>query len=164
MESHRFACVISQIVVCNKPDAFKEFKANVVGVTFRPASNNMTDFVPSAQMNVHFRLNWQVCKYVKTTPPVSKPKPTIPKPKTTKPANACRKSCQKFSCDYWGSEEAYTCSQLEAEYGCDCSGCDCKIDKQLLCANEKTLCNGKVELFHDGQHVSKTCAFSAELL
>merc|ERR1712151_1175838 len=75
-----------------------------------------------------FKANF-ACKYVKTTPA----------PKTTKPKKPCKKTCQDQSCDYWGSEESYTCSQLEKEYGCDCSGCDCKVDKELLCKQNKCL-------------------------
>jgi len=57
----------------------------------------------------------------------------------------CPKTCSgKFNCDYWGAEEDYSCKSLEEEYGCDCSGCACKID-HMSCANKlaKKKCNGK---------------------
>ena len=52
----------------------------------------------------------------------------------------CKKSCQGHTCDYWASEEDYTCVVLEKDYGCNCKGCDCAVDKKV-CAKEK--CNGK---------------------
>jgi hypothetical protein len=56
----------------------------------------------------------------------------------------CGKTCNKFSCDYWGKEEDYSCKSLEQEYGCDCTGCKCNIDHKS-CNNKLALlkCNGK---------------------
>ena len=53
---------------------------------------------------------------------------------------ACKKTCQGFSCDYWASEEDYTCDVLRKDYGCNCDGCACPADKKV-CANDK--CDGK---------------------
>ena len=35
-------------------------------------------------------------------------------------------SCFGTSCDDWAATDAYTCAQLEVQYGCFCTGCDCK--------------------------------------
>lgn len=55
-------------------------------------------------------------------------------------AGGCKKSCQGYTCDYWASEEDYTCATLEKDYGCNCAGCKCATDKKV-CANDK--CNGR---------------------
>ena len=55
-------------------------------------------------------------------------------------AGGCKKSCQGFNCDYWADEEDYTCDVLEKDYGCNCAGCKCPMDKQVC---EKNKCNGK---------------------
>ena len=54
--------------------------------------------------------------------------------KTSKPAattKAYGNTCQGKSCDYWTSEEQYTCAVMEKDYGCSCSGCKCALDKMI---------------------------------
>ncbi|KAK3263849.1 hypothetical protein CYMTET_27375 [Cymbomonas tetramitiformis] len=36
----------------------------------------------------------------------------------------CAATCYDYTCDHWG-QGGYTCSVLEGQYGCDCSGCEC---------------------------------------
>ena len=52
----------------------------------------------------------------------------------------CQKTCQGQTCDYWASEENYSCHVLERDYGCNCKGCKCSVDKGT-CGKDK--CNGK---------------------
>merc|ERR1712187_274131 len=54
--------------------------------------------------------------------------------------DGCQKNCQGYSCDYWSTEENYSCALLEKDYGCNCNGCICKVDTEA-CANDK--CQGK---------------------
>ena len=39
--------------------------------------------------------------------------------------DACAETCFGASCDRWDGGAWGTCADLEATYGCDCSGCDC---------------------------------------
>ena len=43
----------------------------------------------------------------------------------------CKKTCEGQTCDYWSSEEDFTCATVEKDYGCDCTGCKCPLDKML---------------------------------
>ena len=45
------------------------------------------------------------------------------------PTSACAVTCYGASCDYWVANSGDTCSLLEDNYGCDCSGCaECSDD------------------------------------
>ena len=39
-------------------------------------------------------------------------------------ADPCLSNCFSHSCDYW-SERGYQCVNMESDYGCDCTNCDC---------------------------------------
>ena len=41
------------------------------------------------------------------------------------PDHACVATCFSATCDHWDGGAWGTCADLEATYGCDCSGCDC---------------------------------------
>ena len=53
-------------------------------------------------------------------------------------SGGCSKTCQQQTCDYWSSEEAFTCVTLEREYGCNCNGCKCAMDNKA-CTQDKCL-------------------------
>jgi hypothetical protein len=55
-------------------------------------------------------------------------------------ADGCTKTCQGSTCDYWSTEEAYSCALLEKDYGCNCNGCTCKLDAQVCLQDQ---CVGK---------------------
>ena len=42
-------------------------------------------------------------------------------------SSTCPETCSGRSCEYWG-ERGYSCSVLEGDYGCDCSGCSCEAE------------------------------------
>ena len=41
------------------------------------------------------------------------------------PDHACVATCFGASCDHWDGGAWGTCADLEATYGCDCTGCEC---------------------------------------
>merc|ERR1712025_1028835 len=71
-----------------------------------------------------------------------KPKPTLkPKPKPATEPQKCQK-CSGHTCDYWAEKENYSCKSLKNHYGCDCGGCECKLDKEVdQCKADK--CHGR---------------------
>ena len=74
----------------------------------------------------------------KTTPLVTTTTTSklMPLKTTTKHIVECPKTCDGETCDYWVSEESFECKMLEMEYGCDCTGCECKVDKMLAACGQ----------------------------
>jgi len=63
------------------------------------------------------------------------------KAKTTPKQQKCQK-CADHTCDYWAEKENYSCKSLKKSYGCDCGGCECKLDKEVNdCKEDK--CHGR---------------------
>jgi len=52
----------------------------------------------------------------------SSPTPTP----TPSPSGSCPQTCQGYSCDEWYDYNGNTCAQEVQNYGCDCSGCECR--------------------------------------
>ena len=53
--------------------------------------------------------------------------------KSASAAAACPATCNQVTCDYWGQDilvTKRTCAVLEAEWSCDCSGCNCLLDTE----------------------------------
>ena len=40
-------------------------------------------------------------------------------------SSSCEATCYGYSCDHWNGN---TCDELQSEYQCDCSGCDCEVE------------------------------------
>ena len=55
---------------------------------------------------------------------------------TPTPVNKCQKTCVSQNCDYWVEDQATLCKTLETEYGCNCGGCACKLDKMLAACSQ----------------------------
>ena len=55
---------------------------------------------------------------------------------TSKQVSKCPKTCNGKTCDYWATEEKYQCKTMEKAYGCDCTACECKVDKMIAACKE----------------------------
>jgi len=45
---------------------------------------------------------------------------------SVQPSGDCPKTCDGYTCDEWYDYNQATCADEEANFGCDCSGCECK--------------------------------------
>lgn len=57
--------------------------------------------------------------------PSPSPSPT-PSPSPGPSPGGCPKTCSGYTCDEWYDYSGITCAYEEQNYGCDCSGCQCK--------------------------------------
>ena len=48
---------------------------------------------------------------------------------STRNSSSCEANCYGYSCDHWNGQE---CGELESEYLCDCSGCDCELPEVCM--------------------------------
>jgi polyhydroxybutyrate depolymerase len=51
---------------------------------------------------------------------------------TPQPSGNCPKTCDGYTCDEWYDYNGNTCAYEEANFGCDCSGCECKGGELVL--------------------------------
>lgn len=74
--------------------------------------------------------------------PAIKDKIAMAKRMCVKEHAKCPKTCQLKTCDHWATQSDFACKTLKDNYGCDCGGCECPVDKAIKQCEEDT-CHSK---------------------
>jgi hypothetical protein len=82
--------------------------------------------------------------------------------------STCNSACMEGqTCDYWVDTEMsgryfYTCDNLESDYGCDCSGCDCEAHPTMPIVTNTNCSTGSTCIDLNCEIVSDMSGYSYE--